>query len=47
MGIREFNREFVAGCGRDWGRVRVAIGNEKMFSARLDRNPVSFIAYFG
>lgn len=40
MGIREFKREFVADCGRDFGRVRVAIGNGKMFSA-LDGNPYS------
>jgi hypothetical protein len=42
VGIREFKREFIAGCGRDCGRVRVAIANGKMLSARLDGNPVFY-----
>lgn len=46
MGIREFKRGFVADCGRDWGRVRVAISNEKVFSARLDSIIRCFITLF-
>ena len=44
VGIREFKREFVVD-GRDCGRVRVAIGNGKLLSARLTVIRC-FIAYF-
>lgn len=42
MGIREFKREFVGDCGRDFGRVRVAIGNGNVFSVRHDGDSVFY-----